>query len=147
MVRKMFLPLLALVLAVGLLFFLRQTPEIDQAKPGPVVSEAEKPVGVAETQASAPTITAETEPLPIDETALGVKDLRRQGRYVLGVVTDPHGTPVPRARIQAVPGDGGPPYNAVGKDDGSFYVMAPANVAHTLVIEVAGVPALEVDAP
>lgn len=86
-------------------------------------------------------------PLPIDETGLLVRNLRREGRYVLGIVTDPYDTPVPRARVQAVPDDGGPPYDAVGKDDGSFYIMAPTGVAYKLVIEVSGTPTLEILAP
>ena len=142
--------LVVLLAAVGL-FFLRQQGGGDAVEPASI-PQSEKSVEATATPPEKPEVKPEADAdadlaLPIDQSGLAVKDLRRQGRYVLGVVTDPYGTPVPRARIQAIPDDGGPPHDAVGKDDGSFYIMAPSDQAHTLVIEVAGVPTLEVIAP
>ena len=144
MIRKLFLPLsILIIIGISIFFFKQSEPDAS-----PVASPVSQKVieSVAGPEPEQPDVD-ESAPESIDQTGLAVKDLRRQGRYVLGTVTDPYGTPVPRARIQAMPEDGGPPHVAAGKDDGSFYVMAPAGVAHTLVIEVAGVPSLEVDAP
>ena len=70
-----------------------------------------------------------------DLPALEIFDLKRQGRYLMGTVRDERGLPLTGILIKAKGTDGAPPYTAVTKKDGSFFVTAPAGQAYVLIID------------
>jgi hypothetical protein len=86
-------------------------------------------------------------PEPFRETELVMAELRREGRYLLGKVVNLHDQPVPRARVTARASNGAPPFVAVTRDDGEFYIMAPRGSDYTIEVESAGLPVLVVKVP
>lgn len=84
---------------------------------------------------------------PILETEMTMASLRREGRFLLGRVVNLSGQGIPRARVSAHAKDGSPPYFAVTRDDGEFYIMAPPGKNYTLSVHSAGLPELTLEVP